>query len=59
MSKRTRIDASREARLWLKEVLLPAGALIVTAISIPEVRNTGEKLLTKSKDFIESKFKRN
>ena len=58
MSKRTRIDASREARLWLKEVLLPAGALIVTAISIPEVRQTGEKMITKSKDFLESKFKR-
>lgn len=58
MSRRQRIDASREVRLWIKEVLLPAGALIVTAISIPEVRNTGEKLFTKSKDFVESKFKK-
>lgn len=36
---RKQIDQSREIRLWLGQILLPAATLAVTALSIPEVRN--------------------
>lgn len=56
MSKRTRIDASREARLWIQQVFIPAATLVVTAISIPEVRNTAKIKMEETKQFIQKKF---
>ena len=56
MSKRTRIDASREVRLWIKEVFLPAGALVVTALTIPEVRQKAGVKIEETKTFLKNKF---
>lgn len=36
--KRRTIDSSREVRLWLGQILIPAATLVVTALSIPGVR---------------------
>ena len=44
------IEASREARLWITQVIVPAACV---AMMIPEVRET---VITKAKDFV-NKFK--
>lgn len=36
--KRKTIDTSREMRLWLGQIFIPAATLAVTALSIPGVR---------------------
>lgn len=36
--KQKHIDASRELRLWITQVFIPTGALIVGSMTIPEVR---------------------
>lgn len=36
--KQKHIDASREIRLWLTQVFIPAGAILVGGMTIPEVR---------------------
>lgn len=36
--KRKTIDTSREMRLWLGQIFIPAATLVVTALSIPGVR---------------------
>ena len=39
MTTRQKLDRSREIRLWIRDILVPAAGLAVTALSIPEVRN--------------------
>lgn len=36
---RRQIDASRERRLWLSQIVIPTVTLAVTAMTIPEVRD--------------------
>lgn len=58
MTKRQRIDASREARLWISQIVIPTATVVVTALSIPEVR---EKTSTKFKEVktkLSNKFKK-
>ena len=38
MMSRRQIDSSRERRLWLTQVLIPALMLFMTAYQIPEAR---------------------
>lgn len=35
---RKQIDQSREIRLWVGQIVIPAFTLVATAMSIPEVR---------------------
>ena len=39
MTTRQKLDRSREIRLWIRDILVPAVGLAATALSIPEVRN--------------------
>lgn len=52
------IEASREARLWLTQVLLPAAGIAVAALSIPEVRTAAADKFIKTKETIREKFKK-
>lgn len=38
MTDRQRIDRSREARLWISQVIIPTATVIGTIATIPEVR---------------------
>lgn len=50
--KRKTIDASREARLWLGQVLIPAAMVVAATWSIPEVRQKAASGF----DLLKSKF---
>jgi hypothetical protein len=39
MTTRQKLDRSREIRLWIRDILVPAVGLAATALSIPEVRD--------------------
>ena len=45
------IEQSREARLWLGQIIIPAATLVVSALSIPEVRQV---VVTKVEDVKKS-----
>lgn len=56
---RKQIDASREVRLWLKEVIIPGAAVVASAMMIPEVREPAIIKFNETKDSIKLKFKKN
>ena len=56
---RKQIDASREVRLWLKEVIIPGAAVVASAMMIPEVREPAIRKFHETKDSIKNKFKKN
>lgn len=43
------IEASREARLWISQVIVPVATVAVTAMAIPEVREKVSAKLAKLK----------
>lgn len=45
---RKQIDASREARLWFGQIIVPAMTLAASALAIPEVR---QAVATKANDI--------
>lgn len=52
------IEASREARLWIGQIIVPAASVVVATLSIPQVR---QMLATKAeciKESIKNKTKR-
>ena len=53
MSKRERIDASREVRLWLTTVLVPIGTIMALK---PELAEKAKDKLIDAKDFAVDKF---
>ena len=53
------IEASREARLWIGQVIVPAITVVVTALAMPEVRKTVVTKANQAKESIKTKFKRN
>lgn len=55
---RRQIDSSRERRLWLGQVIIPTLTLIITAMSIPEVRETTKIKAKEIKRKIENRFKK-
>ena len=55
---RRQIDSSRERRLWLGQVIIPTLTLIITAVSIPEVRETTKVKAKEIKRKIENRFKK-
>ena len=46
------IEASREARLWIGQILIPAATIAVSVLSIPEARAKAKSVVAK----IKSKF---
>lgn len=52
------IEASREARLWISQVIVPAALAVVTAMNIPEVKQAVVEKTNKIKESIKSKFKK-
>ena len=52
------IETSREIRLWITQVIVPAGIVVSTAMSIPEVREPVVKKVKKVKETIKQKFKK-
>ena len=58
MTKRQRIDASREARLWIGQVLIPAAGLAAVALSNPETREKAKNVWDKGVNKVKSLFKK-
>ena len=55
MTTRQKLDRSREVRLWIRDILVPAAGLAVTALSIPEVRNMVNDKVRDIRDNVERK----
>ena len=51
------IEASRELRLWIGQVIVPAVTMAVALASIPEVRNTASRKLEELKWKFKSRSK--
>lgn len=52
------IEASREARLWIGQIIVPAISIAVTTLAIPEVRQAVATKAESIKQSIEWKMKR-
>ena len=55
---RRQIDASREKRLWISQVIIPSLTLVATAMAIPEVRETVKAKANEIRFKIESRMKK-
>lgn len=53
------IEASREARLWIGQIVIPAVTLAVSTMAIPEVRQAVAEKAKSVKESIKSKIKKN
>ena len=53
--KQKHIDASREARLWLSQIIIPAFGIVML---VPEAREAAKTKASDLKRKIESKFKK-
>lgn len=53
------IEASREVRLWIGQVIVPAIGVAAVAMSNPEVRKAVSKKADDVKHFVKTKFKKN
>ena len=51
------IEASREARLWIGQIVVPAASVVVATLSIPEVRQMAAPKATSIKQSILRKTK--
>lgn len=58
MTRRQRIDSSREVRLWLKEVVIPGAAIVASVMAIPEVREPMVRKINATRESIKRKFKK-
>ena len=52
------IEASREMRLWIGQVIVPAAVAAVTMASNPQTRNYVSKKYNNLKSRIQQKFKK-
>ena len=50
------IEASREARLWIGQVIIPAITVVGAAMTIPEVRKAVTEKANNVKTAIKKKF---
>lgn len=57
--KRKNIDAMREARLWIRDIVVPGVGVLGSALMIPEVREAVAAKANEVKEKINSKFKKN
>ncbi len=56
--KRKNIDAMREVRLWIGQIVVPAVTLAASTMAIPEVRKAVATKAVQWKESIETKLKR-
>lgn len=56
--KRKNIDAMREVRLWIGQVVVPGVMLATSTMAIPEVRKVVATKATQIKDSIGKKLKK-
>lgn len=52
------IEAAREARLWIKDVIIPTVTFVGTLLLIPETREPIVRACGNVKQSIKSKFKK-
>ena len=52
------IEASREARLWIGHVIIPAITVVGAAMTVPEVRKAVAEKANNLKTAIKKKFKK-
>ena len=52
------IEASREVRLWIGQIIVPAASVVVAILSIPEVRKMVAKKVESVKESIQNKTRR-
>lgn len=52
------IEASREMRLWIGQVIVPAAAAAVAIASNPQARNYVSEKYRNAKRYIQQKFER-
>lgn len=50
------IEASREARLWIGQVIVPAAVGIAMVLAKPEARDFAKKKYNSIKDKVKTKF---
>ena len=56
---RKQIDAAREARLWIGQIIIPTATVVVTALSIPGVKEAAvEKIQSVKRSIQKRKFKK-
>lgn len=55
---RRQIDAIRERRLWLSQIVIPTVTLAVTAMTIPEVRDAVKLKACEWKQKIQNRMKK-
>lgn len=56
MLKYKHIEAAREVRLWIGQVIVPLAGVVVTTMSIPEVRQAAAAKATEVKLNIENRI---
>ena len=52
------IEAARDLRLWIGQIIVPAATVAITTMTIPEVRQAIAAKANSVKQNIESKMKR-
>ena len=52
------IETSREIRLWISQVIVPATVAVATLMTIPEVRETTKVKINEAKRSIKKKLKK-
>ena len=52
------IEACREVRLWIGQIIVPAASVAVAILSIPEVRQTIATKAVSVKESIQNKIRR-
>lgn len=57
--KRNTIDASREVRLWIGQVIIPAAMLSMSILSIPGVKESISEAVNAKREEMKNKFRRN
>ena len=55
---RKQLDQTREVRLWIGQIIVPAVTLAATTLAIPEVRQAVAAKAKSMKESIEKKFKK-
>ena len=56
--KRRNIEAARETRLWIRDIIVPAITLATTTMAIPEVRQAVAAKAKEIKENIDKKLKK-
>lgn len=53
------IEQSREVRLWISQIIVPAVGIAVAALNIPEVRQAASTKVNKIRESIKRKKEQN